>query len=228
MIRLSRYRPFILGKHKRKLASKVIDQLLPFFFATGAEFMSSEHKLMPGPVGRPPLPTSVKRSVEFTIVFTMVEATKIREASAARGTTVSAFVRDACARMLTQPDTKPAAGKGSRPGGTRWLFQKIKEEISLWEEADCPGTFVPFKQAGTYIREITATSKLNEVEAFSVIRSFVKKNQKKLDKLASDTKKRWTRQNLGRVPTDTSEDEANMPEPAYDDVDQDDIIDVDQ
>jgi hypothetical protein len=137
------------------------------------------------------------------IAWTEQEHREITSAAASRGTTFAQFVRDAAiVALVTPPRVKKASNL--RPGGSKWLWARIHEEVEMWKMSGCEGEFKPLHPLSLYVKEITKGTHLNEDEAADCVKEFLYREEVKLGRLVKKTRDHWLRQNRGRVDSETS------------------------
>lgn len=160
--------------------------------------------------GRTRLPTENKRSKPILIKLTQREHEHITASAAARGMTMSEYVRTACALFAVAAPARIKKPSALRPGGSKWLWARVREELSLWEKAGCEGKFQPLHPMNLYVKEITnkkTGTHLNSGEAEDLVRDFLYRESSKIDRLVATAKKHWTRQNRGRTTSDSDTDD---------------------
>ncbi len=112
--------------------------------------------------------------------------------------TISDFIRTSCARFAIAP-TRIKKTSHLRPGGSKWLWGKIREEIEIWRLSGCEGAFKPLNPRSMYVKEIINGTHLHEGEAMDVMTDFLSREGPKVDRLTKKVKGTWTRQNRGNV-----------------------------
>jgi rRNA-processing protein FCF1 len=146
--------------------------------------------------GRARVAAEHKRTRQVYCFLSPTEHEALKQAAIREGIPVSTYLRD---RILHAIIPRPSRDRVSKPGSSKWLWDRLREEVKFWVDSGMKNDFVPLGAREAYLREIQKNTSLNQGEADHVIRDFLRRNRDEIADYVHKHSKRYLLSTQGRI-----------------------------